>query len=442
VGEREKPIEAEQSVIGAVLVDADVLPLIRQHVRLDDFTDGRHRVIWQAILDQVEAFEPVDDVTIVSRLKRTGKVEAAGGALYLAEVVEATPTVANVEYYAQIIRQAAGVRQIYKAARDAMREIESGADTRQVFDALARVRTEIESREPVSFGDLVDDFEAIITELKDREDRGVAVSPESFITTGYQALDTKLIGYGKGQLVILSGQSGGGKTALSLNCAARQVLAGYRIGFFSGEMSRQALARRVLSAAGKVNHHVLRKGLLVADDWTRTAQAKASFQRARFAINDTITSTEDVVAMAMRAHLVQPFDAIYVDYLQRLVPRLGPRDNREQTVAQAAVDMKNLARKLGVPVVVLSQLNSGGELRESKAIFHEADVVLEVTIPPKDSDSPHDGAVKINKQRDGESGIAVPLYWQGQYVRFDDLSEPTKPTTSKPTSTWHDNFNL
>lgn len=441
MGEREKPIEAEQSVIGAVLIDPGVLPLVRQQVRIEDFTDDRHRLIWRTILDLAQTFDPIDEVTVVSRIKRLGKVDQAGGPLYLAELVERVPSVVNIEHYAEIIRQAAGVRAIYKAARDAQKAIEGGADTGEVFASLARVRADIESREPDRFGDLVDDFDGLLKEMEKRHEQGIAVSTESFVTTGFSSIDAKLIGFGKGQLVILSGQSGGGKTALALNCAARAVLADQRVGFFSGEMSRESLARRVLSSAAKVNHHVLRKGLMGDGDWPRAVNARAGFKRGRFAINDTITTVEEVVAMAVRSHMVEPFDVIFVDYLQRLVPRLGPRDNREQVVAQSAVDLKNLARRLQVPVVVLSQLNSDGALRESKAIFHEADVVIEVLRPgmnDQDADQ-HEASVKINKQRDGESGVSVPLIWQGQYVRFDEIAAPYAPEPSKPVAqSWHE----
>lgn len=431
---RDRPTEAEQSVLGGVLLDNSVMPLVVEQLRPEDFTDTRHRTLWATMLDMAKALEPIDDVTLVSWLKQRGKLDAIGGPLYLADLVERVPTAANITSYVQIVRQHAAIRQLYKASRDAMKAIEDGADVDDVFSELERLKTEIRAREPNEMGDLSDDLAALLREMEHRHDKGAVVSSESYVTTGYASIDRKIIGFGQGQLIVVAAGSGVGKTALVINTAARQVASSRRVAFFSGEMSRKAITRRVLASAAKVNHHVLRKGLFSQDDWPRAVHATGKFERARFLINDAINNVTDVCNIALRTHLVAPLDCVYVDYLQRLVPRESRTFNREQMVAQAAVDLKNLARRIAAPVVVLSQLNADGNLRESMAIFHEADVVLEVDRPGAgnpDAD-PHEATLRVKKQRDGEIGD-VPLYWQGQFVRFDEIEAPPPPPSA---SSW------
>lgn len=439
MGEREKPTEAEQSVLGAVLMDSTVLPIVVDLVRADDFTDPRHRVIWLAIIELARAFDAVDEVTVLSRLKQQGKVEACGGPLYVAQLVERVPSIANVEHYAEIVRKAATVRQLYKASREAMKAIEDGADTGDVFAQLETTKAAIEAREPDHFGDLTDHMDSVLAEMEKRHEAGQVVSAESFVTTGYPSIDRKLIGLAQSALIIVSAESGVGKTALVINWANRQALAGLRVGFFSGEMTCAAIARRSLSSAARVDHHVLRKGILAADDWPRAMAARASFKRARFLINDEITTVAEVCSMAHRAHLHEPFDVIYVDYLQHLVDDSSgnKNDNRERMVAKAAKDLKNLSRKLRVPVVVLSQLNTDGSLRESKAIYHTADVVLKVFRPGASNTEAdqHEATLKIEKNRDGAIGH-IPLLWRGEYVRFDEIDAPYKSVSAPTRASW------
>lgn len=425
---RERPTEAEQSVLGGVLLDNSVMPIVAEQLRVEDFTDPRHRIVWAVMVEMAKALEPIDDVTVVSWLKQRGQLDAAGGPLYLADVVDRTPTAANITSWVNIVRQAAAIRQLYKASREAMKSIEGGADVDDVFNELEKLKADIRSREPNEMGDIADDLAALLREMEHRHDQGAAVSSESYISTGYASIDRKIIGFGQGQLIIVSAKSGVGKTALVINTAVRQVVDGRRVAFFSGEMSRQAVTRRVLASAAKVNHHVLRKGLFADQDWPRAIHASGKIQRSRFLINDEINTVSDVANIALRTHLLNPLDCVYVDYLQRLVPRESRNFNREQVVAQAAVDMKNLARRLGAPVVVLSQLNADGNLRESAAIFHEADVVLEVDRPGADNPDAdqYEATLRVKKQRDGEIGD-VPLYWQGQFVRFDEIDPPPPP---------------
>ncbi len=425
---RERPIEAEQSVLGGILLDNGVFPIVAEQLRIDDFTDVRHRAIWECMMHLAKSLEPMDEVTVVSWLKQRGKVEAAGGPMYLAELVETIPTAANITTYVKLVRQHGAIRQLYRASRDALKAMEGGADADDVFEALERAKAEIRAREPNELGDMTDDLDELLREMEHRHEQGAVVSSESYISTGYDSIDRKLIGFGQGQLIIVSAKSGVGKTAIVLNTASRQVVAGRRVAFFSGEMARKAIARRVLASAAKVNHHVLRKGMFADDDWPRALRARGQIQRARFLINDEITTIAEVCNVAHRTHIVAPLEAVYVDYLQHLVPRMGARENREVTVAQAAADLKNLARKLGVPVVCLSQLNADGGLRESQAIYHVADVVLEVERPGADNPDAdkHEASLRIRKQRDGEIG-EIPLYWQGQYVRFDEIDQPPPP---------------
>lgn len=423
MADRKPPIEAEQSVLGAVMLDNAVWPILADQLRAADFVDPRHRELWVTLDALAKQDQPLDEVTVVTHLRTHGRVDDAGGALYLAELVERVPSAANVDGYAKAVREAAGVRALYAAARDAVKALESGDEVATVRERLQVATAAIDAREPDQFFDARDDMQEILTEMEHRHERGTAVSSESFLSTGYPSIDRVIVGLASSSLVILSARSNVGKTALALNMTSRQAINhAARIAFFSGEQPRRAIARRLLACTAPVNHHVLRAGLFNGEDWPRAVNAHGKIARGLVLVNDTISTIDQVCAMALRAHLRAPLSCVYVDFLQHLVPREEKNQNREQAVATAAKNLKNLARKIGAPVVALSQLNKDGGLRESEAIFHVADLVVELDRPGAEEGSdkdPADAAIKVRKNRDGGKGT-IPLRFVESQVRFEE----------------------
>jgi replicative DNA helicase len=435
MGDRSKPIEAEQSVLGGVMLDNTAWGLVKARLTEDDFSEPQHRVVWKAFAELARTEQPIDEVTVTSLLRDRGALDKAGGSGFITELVERIPTAANIETYAAIVRQASCVRAIYRASKKAMQSLAEGDELDQVLATLQAATAAAEAREPDSFHDIADDFGAIMREMERRHEAGTAqASSESFIRTGFQQLDDKLIGFGQGQLIVVAAKSSVGKTSLALNFSSRQTLAGERVAFFSGEMKRLAIARRLFACTAPVNHHVLRAGLFGERDWPRAAAALQRLPRGAFLINDSADTIQQVCALATRVHAAsvqqgKRISVVYVDYLQRLVSRKGGRnENREQQVAQAAVDLKNLARKLDCSVVVMSQLNKEGGARESDAIFHECDVFLELDRPGLEDGDPTEAFVRIKKQRDGDRG-QIQLHYRGELFQF---TEPTPGFGSEP----------
>ncbi len=444
MGDRSRPIEAEQSVLGGIMLDNSTLPDVRSRLTLNDFGEPQHRVIFRAQLELEKAKEPIDEITVTSWLRDRGELEKAGGAAGVTMLVERIPTAANIEHYAGVVRQASCVRAIYLASKKAMADLAGGADLEEVLASLTSATSDAAAREPDQFGDIVDDFGEILREMERRHENGVAQSSESFVRTGYPMLDAKLIGFGQAQMIVVAAKSGVGKTALALNFAARQTMAGERIAFFSGEMKRRSIARRLFACTAPVHHHLLRAGLFGDDDWPRAVNALAKIERGAFQINDTITSIQQVCALSIRAAASSQangkrLSVVYVDYLQRLVSRVGGGRgdaNREQQVAAAALELKNLSRRLDIAVVVMSQLNKAGEARESDAIFHEADVFMELDRPGMDEGDERDTTLKIKKQRDGSRGD-IKLEYRGEIFRFDEpLATLSTPRPSAARTSW------
>lgn len=436
-------------MLGAVLLDNGALQEVAEHLRPDDFVDERHRVVFGAMLELRDRGSPIDEVSLTAHLKAAGRIDKAGGELYAFELVERTPSAANVVTYANAVREAAGVRELYVAARDAMRNLTAGAEASAVRERLLSVVAAIDAREPHRFADMRDEIGNLIEEMKTRHEKGAHVSATSFVSTGWLELDKAIVGWGAAQLILLAARPRMGKTALAINAATNLALAGERVVFFSAEMTKEELARRALASTGKLLHRVLRSGFFQGDDLTKAIRAHGAFERARFLIDDqSPISTTEILARATRANRASRISAIFIDYAQK-VHAPGNFGTREQEVARIAKDLKNIAKQLRVPVIALAQTNQkGGEdfetrgndrmMRESDVLFAEADVVLHLKrkhVYNKEAD-PRDALLEVVKQRDGEE-VDVRLDFIGEQQRFADPA-PLSVTTVPPASHWTD----
>ena len=429
-------IEAEQSLLGGLMLDHQSWDKIADIVSASDFYRKDHRLIFQAIASLVEDANPCDVVTVSERLDNRGELDAAGGLEYLAALANETPGAANARSYAKILRERSMLRMLITAGNEI-----SGA----AFTTDGRNASEI-----------IDDAERLVFEIAESGSRGRSgfkalkqILPEAVdridmlhqsdgditgIPSGYTEFDKLTAGLQPGDLIVIAGRPSMGKTTLAVNIAENAAI-GARVptAIFSMEMPSQQLAFRMISSLGRVNQTHLRTGNFPDEDWSRINTAVQLMSDAPIFIDDTPgLSPTEIRARARRLQREHGLGLIVVDYLQLMaVP--GNKENRATEISEISRSLKALAKELSVPVIALSQLNRGVEqrtdkrpvmsdLRESGAIEQDADMIIfiyreEVYNP----DTPKKGTadIIIAKQRNGPIGDFV-LTFVGQYTKFEN----------------------
>ena len=442
-------IEAEQSVLGAILLDNDAINQAIEILTAEDFYRESHREIFRAMVALSERNQPVDAITLTDALRTGGVLEAVGGAGYIAELAACVPTAANAGHYARIVREKALLRSLASIST----EIASGA-----YDS------------PPNVDEYLDDSEHKIFEISERRIRQSFHSmPEltresirllerlyerkelvTGVPTGFIDLDRLTAGLQPSDLVVIAARPSMGKTALALNIAAHAATeCEPRVGvaLFSLEMAKEQLVLRMLCAEGRVDSSRARAGYLGERDFPKLAQAAARLSEAPIFIDDS-SDTSPIVLKAKCRRLMRERNAnlglIIVDYLQ-LMRSARPGESREKEIAEISRSLKALAKELKVPVVALSQLNRQVEtrpdrrplladLRESGAIEQDADLVCfiyrqEMYEGPSDKEGNNiEGLAEllIGKQRNGPTGI-VELYFKKEYTRFDNRTSREAP---------------
>jgi replicative DNA helicase len=430
--------EAEQAVLGGLLLDNSAWDGIADRLRAEDFYRRDHQLIFGGIAELAARSEPVDAVTLAEHLANSGLAEETGGLVYLASLARDTPTAANVRAYAEIVRERSQLRQLIRVSGEiaaSAYESEGRSATELVDDAERRVFEIAEQgrRTGSGFIPLRDVLGATIDRLDMLHQSQGALTG---VSSGYTDLDKMTAGLQPGDLIIVAGRPSMGKTTLALNIAEHAAIANQTpVAVFSMEMSREQLAFRMISSIGRVDQGHLRTGMFGDEDWARINSAIAQMRTAPIYIDDSgaLTPTE-VRARARRLKRERGLGLIVVDYLQLMqVP--GTKENRATEISEISRSLKALAKELAVPVVALSQLNRGVEqrtdkkpvmsdLRESGAIEQDSDLILliyreEVYEP----DTPRKGIADIivAKQRNGPTG-EVHLTFLGKYTRFENLA--------------------
>ncbi|MBI3351087.1 MAG: replicative DNA helicase [Nitrospirae bacterium] len=427
-------IEAEQSVLGAILLENSAVNKALEIIRLDDFYKESHRKIFSAMLDLSERNEGIDLITLTEQLKSKNALEAVGGTGYLSQLINVTPTSANVKFHSKIIHEKAVLRNLIFTAH----EIESMCyelteDVPDLIDLAEKKIFEI-SQEKIrsSFFPIKEivrhSFEMIEKLYETRE--GITGVP-----SGFKGLDKMTTGFQPSDLVIIAGRPSMGKTALALNIAQHAGVHRHAtVAVFSLEMSKEQLVLRMLCSEARVDAHKLRSGFLGREDWPRLTHAAGKLTEAKIFIDDTpAMSILEMRAKARRLKAEHQLHMIIVDYLQLMRGR-GNADNREQEISDISRSLKSLAKELQVPVLALSQLSRAVEsrndkrpmlsdLRESGAIEQDADVVIFIyrdeVYHPNNEEKKGTAEINIGKQRNGPIGT-VDLVYNNQYTRFDD----------------------
>ena len=431
-------VDAEMSLIGAVLIDEEVLADITEILHSRDFYDRRHETIYEAMLRLFEHHKPVDLLTLTDELKKKKKLEEIGGSAYLTELTNYVPTAAHAATYAEMVAQAAVRRRLIKASSDIS---ELGYDDDfNVQELLERAEAELFSVSDQNLKQDLTSLETILLESFDRlEELHRNKGQIRGVKTGYRDLDNMTAGLQPSDLLILAARPAMGKTTLVTNLAYNVATINKKaVLFFSLEMSKEQLIDRMLSDVSGVDSWNIRTGNLSDEDFAKLSEASGEMAEAPIFIDDTPGLTVlEMRTKARRAAHQQPLGLIVIDYLQLISAGAGRKDgNRVQEVSEISRGLKLLARELNVPVVALSQLSRSVEsrspqipqladLRESGSIEQDADIVMfiyrEAYYNPE-TDRQNITDLIIAKHRNGPTG-KVELYFHPERLRFMSLDK-------------------
>ncbi|MFN5130897.1 MAG: replicative DNA helicase [Burkholderiales bacterium] len=435
-------LEAEQAVIGGLLLDNTAFDRVADLLRPDDFYRSDHRQIYTAITSLIDKAHPADVVTVHEALSTIGKAEEIGGLIYLNRLAQDTPSAANIRRYAEIVRDRAILRRLIAVADDIANQAlnPQGRDTRSLLDEAESKIFNINeegARGRSGFQSLPD----LLSQVVDRIGQLYDQSNHSGITgvpTGFTDLDKMTSGFQPGDLVIVAGRPSMGKTAFSLNIGEHVAVdQSLPVAVFSMEMGATQLAMRMVCSVGRLDQQRVRTGQLVDDDWPRLTNAIQKMQDSQLYIDET--PGLNALELRSRARKLSrqcgQLGLVIVDYLQLMSSASASGENRATEISEISRSLKGLAKELQCPVIALSQLNRSleqrpnkrpvmSDLRESGAIEQDADVIIfiyrdEVYNP----DSPEKGTAEIiiGKQRNGPIGT-VRLTFLGKYTKFENYS--------------------
>jgi replicative DNA helicase len=429
--------EAEASLLGAILIDADAIVKIADIISPDDFYEERHRRIFEAISQLYEKHSPIDVLTLSDQLKATGFLDVVGGASYLTELTNFVPTAAHAEQYAEIVAQKALRRRLIKASQDIvglgydeaknLQELIEEAESKLFEVSQRHIKQDVTSLETI----LAESFDRLDELHKDKgKIRGVP--------TGFKDMDNILAGLQRSDLFILAARPSMGKTALALNLAHNvAVKAELPVLIFSLEMSKEQLVDRMLAMESGVDAWALRTGNLTDADFEKIGQAMGTLSEAQIYIDDTPGITvSDLRTKARREAHQRNLGLVIVDYLQLMSggARFGGEGNRVQEISEISRGLKGIARELNVPLIALSQLSRSVEsrspqipqladLRESGSIEQDADVVAFIYREDyynAETDRKNITDILIKKHRNGPTG-GIELYFDKEKQRFRSL---------------------
>lgn len=427
-------IDAEQSVLGAMLLDKNAIAEASEILNGSEFYRESHKILFETIMELYNKDEPVDMVTLVELLRSRSQLEAVGGVSYITNVVNSVPTTSHVKFYAKIVSDKFTLRRMILTSSDVIEKCYVEQD--DVQDVLNQAEKSIFD---ISQNKSHKDFEqlnSIIVRSFDEFERLYRNKGQiTGITSGFTDLDRKTSGFQKSDFILVAARPSMGKTAFALNIALSAAVGTNKsVAVFSLEMSKEQLVNRMICSEAYVDAQRLRTGDLDDDDWTKLAKAAGPLANANIYIDDTpgISITE-LRSKCRRLKIEKGLDLIMIDYLQ-LMSAGKNIDSRQQEVSEISRSLKALAKEMNAPVVSLSQLSRAPEaradhrpilsdLRESGSIEQDADVVMFLYRDEyynKDTDKKNIAEVIIAKQRNGPTGT-VELAWLGQYTKFGNL---------------------
>ena len=429
-------LEAEESVLGAMLISDRAVSTVSELLVSSDFYRPRNGTIYAAMLELERSGHPVDAIVLSDFLEERGKLEEIGGQARLAELAALVPAAGNVEHYARIVRDSAMLRKIIDAGQSIVTMgFEHDGTTPEIMERAEQLLFDISQRRVSSdfsdFTDLLKDNFELVTRLQETGNTIIGAP------SGFPELDKMTTGFHPGNLIIVASRPSMGKSALALGIASHLGLQDIPVALFTLEMSEQEVTQRLVSMESKVDSQRLRTGQLTQDDWERFTEASGRLAKIPLSIDDSggITIME-MRAKARRLKAKQPkLGLMIVDYVQLMIPE-GKAENRVQEVSQISRGLKVLARDLRIPIIAMSQLNRNletrhdkrpllSDLRESGALEQDADLVIFIYRDDyyNKEESEHQGVAEIivGKQRNGPIGV-VRLSFLRRYAKFANLA--------------------
>lgn len=429
-------LEAEQSVIGSMIMDKDAIVTVMEMLSQEDFYHQQYGLLFQAMVELYNAGQPVDLVTLQNKLRSMNVPSEVSSLEFIRDLLTAIPTSANVKYYAQIVKDKAVLRRLIKITEEI--ENQCYADTGELEDILADTERNVfgllQNR---SGGDYVPIKEIVLTALEKIELASKTQGNVTGIPTGFVDLDYKMSGLQPSDFILVAARPSMGKTAFVLNIA--QYVAFHEdmaTAVFSLEMSKEQLVNRLFSLESRVDAQVLRSGNLADTDWEKLIEGAGVIGNSHLIIDDTPgISISELRSKCRKFKLEHDLKLIIIDYLQ-LMSGNGRSESRQQEISEISRSLKGLARELNVPVIALSQLSRAVEqrpdhrpmlsdLRESGAIEQDADVVMFIYRDDyynKDTDLKNIAEIIIAKQRNGPIGT-INLVWLPQYTKFANMEK-------------------
>ncbi len=439
--ERELPHskEAEFSVIGSVLSDPHSVAASAEIIKPDDFYYAVNREIYGVVIDLFNENIPVDIVTVSDRLNQSDKLDGVGGITYLSSAATSVPTTGNVEYYAKIIKEKAVLRRLIKAS-NAISELAYGE-----YDNIERV---MEQSEQVVFdvssqkesNDIVPIQDVLMTAYQDMVENSINKGTITGVPTGFNELNRRTGGLHGGELIIIAGRPGMGKSSFAVNIAEHAAINDkVPVAIFNLEMSKTMIVNRILCSQALVDSQKVRLGDFDSEDWQQIGAVVDKVASAPLYIDDTASITvSEIRAKCRRLKQTKNLGMIIIDYLQ-LMQGTGRGDNRQQEISEISRSLKVLAKELDIPVIALSQLSRTSEtrsdkrpmlsdLRESGAIEQDADIVMFLYRDEyynKDTEKKNIAECIVAKHRSGETGT-FELGWRGKYTKFTNIDYTAK----------------
>lgn len=437
-------LEAEQAVLGAVLIDNLCQTEIMTMLRSEDFYSEAHKNIFEAMGKVFNKNIPIDFVTLVEELERSKKLESIGGVDYITFLSNVVPSAVNFKYYSDIVKANSVRRMLIKSGQNIIEKSYTDEDKEDILNFAESEVFSISEKEESSTLELIGRPNGALKEVVDKFDK-IAKDPTALrgISTGYKDFDAITNGLQKSDLILLAARPSVGKTSFAMNIMTNIALSGKTCAVFSLEMPKTHLAQRALCSIAKVPMNKALNGKMQADEWKRIWAATKKLENTKLFIDDSSMTTPATLLSKCRRLKAKEgsLDVVMVDYLQLMKNEGRQSDNRQNEISAISRSLKVAAKELGVPIIVLSQLSRDiekreghkpqlSDLRDSGAIEQDADIVMFLHNPEKYNDIPsgdEPGVVELilAKHRNGQTGT-VKLRWIGQYTTFVNLDEKVK----------------
>ncbi len=429
-------LEAERSVLGAILLDDKAIHTAIETIRKEDFYLESHRRIFERMFALAAGGTAIDLITLKNELQRSDELESVGGPAYLATLTEGMPRAVNVEHYAQIVKEKATLRRLIQISNEIMaRSYQSEEPAQDILSDIEKAVFEIASRQFLTgFAPIEPLVSSVYKQIEEVANRKSMITG---VETGFTDLDRMTAGLHPSDLIIVAARPGLGKTSLCLNVAQHVALKMRQcVGIFSLEMSKEQLVKRLLCGEAEIDSHRVNTGHLNREDWSKLGRAAGALSQAKIFIDDTAAMTiAEMRSKARRLSLEHGLDLLIVDYLQLMSGTNQRNENRTQEISQISRGLKALAKEINVPVMAISQLNRAiesrrgdrrpqlSDLRESGSLEQDADIVLFIYREEAGENGGDGGNVAdiiVGKQRNGPVGT-FQLAFMSQYTKFANL---------------------